>query len=594
MKPKKFLKMNHAIFYYLCGNFFEGRKMNHLELSEQEIIRRASLKKLRELGIDPYPAAEYKINTSSREIKAKFNEEENNFQEVCIAGRIMSRRIMGKASFAELQDHEGRIQIYVNRDEICSGDDKTMYNEVFKKLLDRGDIIGVNGFVFKTQMGEITVHVKNFTVLNKSLRPLPAVKEKDGKTYDAFTDPEQRYRQRYVDLIVNPQVKEVFKKRTKIIDTIRQMFNEYGYLEVETPILQPIPGGAAARPFVTHHNTLNIPLYLRIANELYLKRLIVGGFEGVYEFAKDFRNEGMDRTHNPEFTAMEIYVAYKDYIWMMNFTEQIVERVALALHGTTKVQVGEHLIDFKTPYPRVTMADAIKEHTGYDILGKNEEQLRDICDKLGIETDPSMGKGKLIDEIFGEKCEHYYIQPTFITDYPVEMSPLTKRHRENPELTERFELMVNGKEIANAYSELNDPIDQRERFEEQVKLLEKGDDEAMFIDQDFLRALEYGMPPTSGMGMGIDRLTMFMTNSPSIQDVLFFPQMKPEKKKVELTEDEKAVLELLKAASPVDLSQLKAQTGLSNKKWDKAIKGLTKNNLAKVEQTEEGLFVEML
>lgn len=586
--------MNHVIFYYLCGNFFEGRDMNHLELSEQEIIRRESLKKLRKLGIDPYPAAEYKINTTSREIKEKFNEEENNFQEVCIAGRIMSRRIMGKASFAELQDHEGRIQIYVNRDEICPGDDKTMYNEVFKKLLDRGDIIGVEGFVFKTQMGEITVHVKNFTVLNKSLRPLPAVKEKDGKTYDAFTDPEQRYRQRYVDLIVNPQVKDVFKKRTKIIDTIRQMFNEYGYLEVETPILQPIPGGAAARPFVTHHNTLNIPLYLRIANELYLKRLIVGGFEGVYEFAKDFRNEGMDRTHNPEFTAMEIYVAYKDYKWMMNFTEQIVERVALALHGTTKVQVGEHLIDFKTPYPRVTMADAIKEHTGYDILGKNEEQLRNICDKLGIETEPSMGKGKLIDEIFGEKCEHHYIQPTFITDYPVEMSPLTKRHRENPELTERFELMVNGKEIANAYSELNDPIDQRERFEEQVKLLEKGDDEAMFIDQDFLRALEYGMPPTSGMGMGIDRLTMFMTNSPSIQDVLFFPQMKPEKKKVELTEDEKAVMELLKAASPVDLNQLKEQTGLSNKKWDKAIKGLTKNKLAKVEKTEEGLFVEAL
>ena len=586
--------MNHVIFYYLCGNFFEGRDMNHLELSEQEIIRRESLKKLRELGIDPYPAAEYKINTTSREIREKFNEKENNFQEVCIAGRIMSRRIMGKASFAELQDHEGRIQIYVNRDEICPGDDKTMYNEVFKKLLDRGDIIGVEGFVFKTQMGEITVHVKNFTVLNKSLRPLPAVKEKDGKTYDAFTDPEQRYRQRYVDLIVNPQVKDVFKKRTKIIDTIRQMFNEYGYLEVETPILQPIPGGAAARPFVTHHNTLNIPLYLRIANELYLKRLIVGGFEGVYEFAKDFRNEGMDRTHNPEFTAMEIYVAYKDYKWMMNFTEQIVERVALALHGTTKVQVGEHLIDFKTPYPRVTMADAIKEHTGYDILGKNEEQLRNICDKLGIETEPSMGKGKLIDEIFGEKCEHHYIQPTFITDYPVEMSPLTKRHRENPELTERFELMVNGKEIANAYSELNDPIDQRERFEEQVKLLEKGDDEAMFIDQDFLRALEYGMPPTSGMGMGIDRLTMFMTNSPSIQDVLFFPQMKPEKKKVELTEDEKAVMELLKAASPIDLNQLKEQTGLSNKKWDKAIKGLTKNKLAKVERTGEGLFVEML
>lgn len=568
--------------------------MNHQELSEQEIIRRESLKKLRELGIDPYPAAEYKINTTSREIKEKYSEEKDNFKEVCLAGRIMSRRIMGKASFAELQDHEGRIQIYINRDEICPGDDKTMYNEVFKKLLDRGDIIGVEGFVFKTQMGEITVHVKNFTVLNKSLRPLPAVKEKEGKTYDAFTDPEQRYRQRYVDLIVNPQVKDVFVKRTKIVDTIRQMFNEYGYLEVETPILQSIPGGAAARPFVTHHNSLNIPLYLRIANELYLKRLIVGGFEGVYEFAKDFRNEGMDRTHNPEFTAMEIYVAYKDYKWMMNFTEQIVERVALALHGTTKVQVGEHLIDFKTPYPRVTMADAIKKHTGYDIPGKNEEQLRKICDILGIETDPSMGKGKLIDEIFGEKCEHHYIQPTFIIDYPVEMSPLTKRHRENPELTERFELMVNGKEIANAYSELNDPIDQRERFEEQVKLLEKGDDEAMFIDQDFLRALEYGMPPTSGMGMGIDRLTMFMTNSPSIQDVLFFPQMKPEKKKVELTEDEKAVMELLKSASPINLNQLKEQAGLSNKKWDKAIKGLTKNNLAKVEKTEEGLVVEMI
>ena len=586
--------MIHTIFYYLCGNFFEGRKMNHQELSEQEIIRRESLHKLRELGIDPYPAAEYKINATSREIKEKYSEEKNNFQEVCIAGRIMSRRIMGKASFAELQDHEGRIQIYVNRDEICPDDDKTMYNEVFKKLLDRGDIIGVEGFVFKTQMGEITVHVKSLTVLNKSLRPLPVVKEKDGKTYDAFTDPEQRYRQRYVDLIVNPQVKDVFVKRTKIIDTMRQMFNEYGYLEVETPILQSIPGGAAARPFVTHHNALNIPLYLRIANELYLKRLIVGGFEGVYEFAKDFRNEGMDRTHNPEFTVMEIYVAYKDYKWMMDFTEQICERVALALHRTTKVQLGEHVIDYKIPYPRVTMNDAIKEHTGYDISGKTEEQLREICDKLGIETDPSMGKGKLIDEIFGEKCEPHYIQPTFITDYPVEMSPLTKRHRDNPELTERFELMVNGKELANAYSELNDPIDQRERFEDQLKLSEKGDDEAMFIDQDFLRALEYGMPPTSGMGMGIDRLTMFMTNSPSIQDVLFFPQMKPEKKKVELTEDEKAVLELLKTASPVDLNHLKAQTGLSNKKWDKAIKGLTKNKLAKVEKTEEGLFVETL
>ena len=568
--------------------------MDQLEFSEQEVIRRESLRKLRDLGIDPYPAAEYKVNTTSREIRKKYNKKEKNFQDVSLAGRIMSRRIMGKASFAELQDHEGRIQIYVNRDEVCPGEDKTMYNEVFKKLLDRGDIIGVEGFVFITQMGEITIHVKKFKVLNKSLRPLPAVKEKDGKTYDAFTDPEQRYRQRCVDLIVNPHVKDVFIKRTKIIDTIRQMFNEYGYIEVETPILQPIPGGAAARPFVTHHNTLNIPLYLRIANELYLKRLIVGGFEGVYEFAKDFRNEGMDRTHNPEFTALEIYVAYKDYKWMMEFTEQIMESVALALHGTTKVQVGDNLIDFKTPYPRVTMAEAIQKHTGYNILGKNEDQLRDICDELGLETNPSMGKGKLIDEIFGEKCEQHYIQPTFITDYPVEMSPLTKRHRENPELAERFELMVNEREIVNAYSELNDPVDQRERFEEQTKLLEKGDQEAMYIDQDFLRALEYGLPPTSGMGMGIDRLTMLMTNSPSIQDVLFFPQMKPEKKKVELTEDEKAVLELLKTSSPVDLNHLKEKTGFSNKKWDKAIKGLIKNKLAKVENTAGGLFVELV
>jgi len=568
--------------------------MSQLELSEQEVIRRNSLKRLRELGIDPYPAAAYDINTTSQEIKEKFNEEKQHFQEVRLAGRIMSRRIMGKASFAELQDHTGRIQIYVNRDEVCPGEDKTQYNEVFKKLLDIGDTIGIEGFVFITQMGEITVHVKNFTVLNKSLRPLPVVKEKDGKTYDAFTDPDQRYRQRYVDLIVNPRVKDVFVKRTKIYNTMRQMFNEYGYLEVETPILQPIPGGAAARPFVTHHNSLNMPLYMRIANELYLKRLIVGGFEGVYEFSKDFRNEGMDRTHNPEFTVMEIYVAYKDYKWMMNFTEQICERVALALHGTTKVQLGEHIIDYKTPYPRVTMTDAIKEHTGYDISGKTEAELREICNKLDIETDPSMGKGKLIDEIFGEKCEPNYIQPTFITDYPVEMSPLTKRHRENPELTERFELMVNGKELANAYSELNDPIDQRERFEEQLKLSEKGDDEAMFIDQDFLRALEYGMPPTSGMGMGIDRLTMFMTNSPSIQDVLFFPQMKPEKKQVELTEEEKLVLNLLKSESPVELDAIKTQSGLSNKKWDKAIKGLTKHKQAKVNKTDDGLFVELV
>lgn len=568
--------------------------MSHQELSEQEVIRRNSLDKMRELGIEPYPAAQYHINTTSTEIKTNFKEEEKNFQDVVIAGRLMSRRIMGKAAFAEIQDHEGRIQIYVNRDEICSGDDKTLYNEVFKKLLDIGDIIGVKGYAFLTQMGELTIHVKELTVLSKSIRPLPVVKEKEGKTFDAFTDPEQRYRQRYIDLIVNPQVKDTFIKRTTIYNTMRQMFNEYGYHEVETPILQPIPGGAAARPFITHHNALNMPLYMRIANELYLKRLIVGGFEGVYEFSKDFRNEGMDRTHNPEFTVMEIYVAYKDYKWMMSFTEEICERVALALHGTTKVQLGEHVIDYKAPYPRVTMTEAIIEHTGYDISGKSETELRDICDKLGIETDPSMGKGKLIDEIFGEKCEGNYIQPTFIIDYPVEMSPLTKKHRNNPELTERFELMVAGKELANAYSELNDPIDQRERFQDQLKLSEKGDDEAMFIDQDFLRALEYGMPPTSGMGIGMDRLTMFMTNSPSIQDVLFFPQMKPEKKAVEMTEDEKVVFELLKAESPVELPALKENAGLSNKKWDKAIKGLTKKKVAKVENTDAGLMVNLV
>jgi len=568
--------------------------MSIQELSEQEIIRRNSLQKLRELGIDPYPAAEYPINTSSAEIKGKYNAEENNFQDVVIAGRIMGFRIMGKAAFAELQDHTGRIQIYVNRDEICPGEDKMLYNDVFKKLLDIGDIIGVKGYVFTTQTGETSVHVKEFSVLNKSLRPLPIVKEKEGKTYDAFTDPEQRYRQRYVDLIVNPQVKDTFMKRTKIVNTMRQMFNEYGYFEVETPILQPIPGGATARPFITHHNSLNIPLYLRIANELYLKRLIVGGFEGVYEFGKDFRNEGMDRTHNPEFTVMEIYVAYKDYKWMMGFTEEICERVALALHGTTKVQVGGNIIDFKTPYPRVTMTEAIKNHTGYDISGKTEQELREICNKLGIETNPTMGKGKLIDEIFGGKCEHNYIQPTFITDYPVEMSPLTKKHRENPELTERFELMVNGKELANAYSELNDPIDQRERFEDQLKLSEKGDDEAMFIDQDFLRALEFGMPPTSGMGMGIDRLAMFMTNSPSIQDVLFFPQMKPEKKVVELTEEEKLVMNLLKEKSPVSLIEIKERSGLSNKKWDVSIKKLTSNKLATVTKTGDDLVVELV
>lgn len=504
--------------------------MSNIELSEQEIIRRNSLNRLRELGINPYPAEMYNVNATAKEIKEQFDSEKGNFQDVTFAGRIMSRRIMGKASFAGLQDSTGRIQIYVNRDEICPGEDKTLYNEVFKKLLDIGDIIGVKGFVFVTQMGEISIHVKELTVLSKSIRPLPVVKEKDGKVFDAFTDPEQRYRQRYVDLIVNPQVKDVFVNRTKIINTMRDLFNERGYLEVETPILQPIPGGAAARPFTTHHNALNIPLYLRIANELYLKRLIVGGFDGVYEFAKDFRNEGMDRTHNPEFTVMEIYVAYKDYHWMMDFTEEMIERVALALHGTTKVKLGDKEIDFKRPFKRVTMYDAIQEYTGIDISGMDEEQLRGVCKDLDIEVDPTMGKGKLIDEIFGEKCEGNYIQPTFIIDYPKEMSPLCKKHRDNPELTERFELMVNGKELCNAYSELNDPIDQLERFQEQLKLSEKGDDEAMYIDMDFVRSLEYAMPPTSGMGIGIDRLTMLMTDNLSIQDVLLFPQMKPEKK----------------------------------------------------------------
>jgi lysyl-tRNA synthetase, class II len=503
--------------------------MNNIELSEQEIIRRNSLQKLRDLGINPYPAAEYKTNVTAEQILREFNPEEKNFEDVTFAGRLMGQRIMGKVTFAELQDQTGRIQIYLSRDEICPGEDKTLYNDVFKKLLDIGDIIGVKGFVFNTQMGETTIHVKEFTILSKSIRPLPVVKKKEDKTFDAFTDSEQRYRQRYLDLIVNPEVREVFRKRTQIINTMREMFNERGYLEVETPVLQPIPGGAAARPFITHHNALNIPLYLRIANELYLKRLIVGGFEGVYEFSRDFRNEGMDRTHNPEFTVMEIYVAMKDYHWMMDFTEEMIERVALSLHGKTKIPVGENEIDFKRPYKRITMYDAIKEHTGIDISKMDENELREVCQKLGVECDTTMGKGKLIDEIFGEKCEKYYIQPTFITDYPVEMSPLCKKHRNDPELTERFELMVNGKELCNAYSELNDPIDQLERFQEQLRLSEKGDDEAMFIDMDFIRALEYGMPPTSGMGIGVDRLAMMMTNSPSIQDVLLFPQMKPEK-----------------------------------------------------------------
>lgn len=503
--------------------------MNILELSEQEIIRRESLSELKELGIEPYPAEEFEVTAYSKDIKGGFDDNSSDKIEVSIAGRVMSRRVMGKASFLELQDAQGRIQVYVARDSICPGEDKTMYNSVVKRLMDIGDFIGVKGYVFRTQVGEISVHAESLTFLSKSLKPLPIVKVKDGITYDAFSDPELRYRQRYVDLVVNDNVKDIFVKRTKIFNSMRNFFNERGYIEVDTPVLQPIPGGAAARPFITHHNALNIPLYLRIANELYLKRLIVGGFDGVYEFSRNFRNEGMDRTHNPEFTAMEIYVSYKDYNWMMKFTEEMLEHICLEVLGTTKVRVGNHEIDFKAPYKRVTMYEAIKEHTGIDISGMDETQLREVCHKLGIEVDDSMGKGKLIDEIFGEKCEGAYIQPTFITDYPKEMSPLTKKHRNNPDLTERFELMVNGKELANAYSELNDPIDQRARFEEQLKLSERGDDEAMYIDQDFLRALEYGMPPTSGMGIGMDRLVMLLTSQDSIQEVLLFPQMKPEK-----------------------------------------------------------------
>ena len=502
--------------------------MNLLELSEQEIIRRNSMEQLRQMGIEPYPAAEDVTNAFSEEIKDNFKDDAER-RSVSIAGRIMSRRIMGKASFMELQDAEGRIQVYISRDDICPGENKDLYNVVFKKLLDIGDFVGIKGYVFRTQMGEISVHAEEITVLSKSLRPLPIVKYKDGVAYDGFNDPEMRYRQRYVDLVVNEGVKDIFVKRTKIFNSMRNFFNEHGYLEVDTPVLQSIPGGASARPFITHHNALDIPLYLRIANELYLKRLIVGGFDGVYEFSRNFRNEGMDRTHNPEFTAMEIYVAYKDYNWMMNFTEQMLERICMDVLGTTEVKFGDKEISFKAPYKRISMIDAIKENTGIDISGMNEEQLRDVCRQLNIEQDETMGKGKLIDEIFGAKCEGNYIQPTFITDYPIEMSPLTKKHRTNPELTERFELMVCGKEIANAYSELNDPIDQRERFMEQLSLSEKGDDEAMFIDQDFLRSLEYGMPPTSGMGIGMDRLTMFLTGQESIQEVLFFPQMRPEK-----------------------------------------------------------------
>ena len=503
--------------------------MNVLELSEQEIVRRNSLNELRAMGIEPYPAAEYVTNAFSTDIKEEFSDEAEPRQ-VSIAGRLMSRRVMGKASFIELQDSKGRIQVYITRDDICPEENKDMYNVVFKRLLDIGDFVGIEGVVFRTQMGEISVHAHKLTVLSKSIRPLPIVKYKDGVAYDKFDDPELRYRQRYVDLVVNDGVKEIFIKRNKVYTSMREFFNTRGYMEVETPVLQSIPGGAAARPFITHHNALDIPLYLRIANELYLKRLIVGGFEGVYEFSKNFRNEGMDRTHNPEFTCMEIYVAYKDYNWMMCFTEQMLEKIALDVNGTTDVKVGENIISFKAPFRRVTMLDSIKEFTGYDLNGKSEEEIFAICKELKIEVDETMGKGKLIDEIFGEFCEGNYIQPTFITDYPIEMSPLCKRHRENPDLTERFELMVNGKELCNAYSELNDPIDQAERFQEQLRLSEKGDDEAMFIDKDFVRALEYGMPPTSGMGIGMDRLAMLMTGQTTIQEVLFFPQMRPEKK----------------------------------------------------------------
>jgi lysyl-tRNA synthetase class 2 len=565
--------------------------MSFIELSDQEIQRRESLQKLRALGINPYPADLYPVSDLAIVLKEDFEDQ----KKVCIAGRMMSQRIMGKASFAEIQDSSGRIQVYFNRDELCPTDDKILYNDVFKKLLDLGDFIGVKGYVFKTQVGEISVHVEEFTLLSKSLKPLPFPKiDSEGKVHDAFTDPEMRYRQRYADLVVNPHVKEIFVKRTKLFTAMRNFFNDAGYIEVETPVLQSIPGGAAARPFTTHHNALDMPLYMRIANELYLKRLIVGGFDGVYEFSKNFRNEGMDRTHNPEFTAMEIYVSYKDYNWMMDFTERLLEHCAMEVNGITEATFGEHKINFKAPYKRITMRDSILHFTGFDISGKSEEELRTACLSMGIPADETMGKGKLIDEIFGEKCEGNYIQPTFIIDYPKEMSPLCKEHRDNPELTERFELMVCGKEVANAYSELNDPIDQRERFEEQVKLAQKGDDEAgEFIDYDFLRSLEYGMPPTSGLGIGMDRLIMYLTNNPSIQEVLFFPQMRPEVKKVALSENEKAIFDVLSKEKKMELNRLKNQSGLSGKQWDLGIKALTKMGLVKVAKAEEVLFVEL-
>ena len=571
-----------------------------MQLSEQEQIRREKLSSLRELGIDPYPAPLYPVNTNSKTILENYKGEENadDFKEVCVAGRIMSVRDMGKANFAVLQDGEGKIQMYIRRDDICPGEDKTMYNQVWKKLLDIGDFIGIKGFVFTTKMGETTIHATEFTLLSKSLKPLPIVKEKDGEVYDEVTDPEFRYRQRYADLVVNPGVKETFIKRTKIVNSIREFLNERGALEVDTPVLQSIPGGAAARPFTTHHNALDMPLYLRIANELYLKRLIVGGFEWVYEFSRNFRNEGMDRTHNPEFTVLEFYTAYKDYYWMMEQTEMLLEKVAMDSNGKTKLPIGENEVEFKAPYKRISIYEAIEEHTGIDISAMDEKEIFDVCKKLNIQVDDTMGRGKLIDELFGEKCEASYIQPTFIIDYPVDMSPLTKKHRSKEGLVERFELIVNGKELANAYTELNDPIDQRERFEDQAKLMERGDDEAMFIDQDFLRALEYGMPPTSGIGFGIDRMCMFMTNNASIQDVLFFPQMRPEKIQEaspanNLEGDEKVVYELLSAEAS-DLLAIKEKAGLSNSKWDKAVKGLKAAGLVTVWKDEEVLKIQIV
>ena len=567
-----------------------------MQLSEQELVRRNAKEQMEQLGINPYPSELFPVTHYAKQIKQEFDERKaDEFKEVTLAGRIMSRRIMGSASFAELQDSTGRIQFYVRRDDICPDEDKNLYNTVFKKLIDIGDIVGIKGFVFKTQVGETSVHVTELTVLTKSLKPLPLPKtDAEGNVHDAFTDPELRYRQRYVDLIVNPKIRETFKKRTQLVNTMRTYLNDKGYLEVETPILQPLYGGAAARPFKTHHNTLDMTLYLRIANELYLKRLIVGGYDGVYEFSKDFRNEGMSRFHNPEFTQVELYVAYKDYNWMMELVEEMIEKVAIDLHGTTKVPVGDKEIDFKRPWKRFTMFEAIEHFTGIDISEMDEAQLKETARKLNVPVDDTMGKGKLIDEIFGEKCEGNLIQPTFITDYPVEMSPLAKRHRTKEGLVERFEAIANGKEICNAFSELNDPIDQRRRFEEQLELGKRGDAEAMTLDEDFLRAIEYGMPPTAGLGIGIDRLAMIMTNSKSIQDVLFFPQMKPEKKSVVLSEDEEMVLGLLKKEGKMDLETLKSVANLSNKKWDKAIKGLTRHELAVVKKTDTSLDVILL